>query len=96
MRVVSLAGVSLKASTNVIERGSRLWITVQGKDDQEVPFSFGGAHYPFKITWTVDSPEVLAQTHPFGQSVVEISQNQYSIWLDGQTVGSSKVSVGLL
>ena len=59
----------------------------------EIPFSFGGAHHPFKITWTIDSPEVLRQVHPFGESVVETSTNQYSIWLDGHNIGSSKISV---
>ncbi|CAL2028956.1 unnamed protein product [Caenorhabditis brenneri] len=85
LRVVSLGGVTLSASSRKVETGGRLNLrlrgVVAGSEDEE-PFAFGGAIYPFKVTWSVSDPSILLATHPLGGDVFESSSNQFAIWFD--------------
>ncbi|KAK6725579.1 hypothetical protein RB195_004101 [Necator americanus] len=93
LRVVSLTGIRAVASTHVTERGARVLLRVNGIDERESPFSFGGALYPFKITWTVSHPGVLQMVHPFGPSFSETDDNRFTVWLEGKSAGSAIVKV---
>lgn len=50
MKVVSLHGIRLVATTRRLERGSRVTVRLQGLAGDETPFAFGGALYPFKVS----------------------------------------------
>ncbi|KIH67110.1 hypothetical protein ANCDUO_02561 [Ancylostoma duodenale] len=91
LRVVSLAGIRAVASTHITERGAQVWVRVSGLDENESPFSFGGALYPFKVTWTVSHPGVLQVIHPFGSSISEADNNRFAVWLEGCSPGSATV-----
>ncbi|VDM58044.1 unnamed protein product [Angiostrongylus costaricensis] len=91
--VVSLTGVQVITSTHVIERGGHVWVRINGLDESETPFSFGGAIHPFKVTWSVSHPNVLKVVHPFGPSVSEADENRFVICLEGDSVGSAVVKV---
>ncbi|PIO72522.1 hypothetical protein TELCIR_05552 [Teladorsagia circumcincta] len=93
LHVVSLAGVRALASTQITETGGRVCIRVNGLDEAETPFAFGGAIYPFKVTWTVSHPGVLKMVHPFGASVSEVEDNRFAICLVGGSAGSAIVKV---
>nr|CDJ92849.1 Bacterial Ig domain containing protein [Haemonchus contortus] len=93
LRVVSLAGIRALASTQMTETGSRIWVRVNGLDDAETPFAFGGALYPFKVTWTVSHPGVLKIVHPFGPSISEVDDNRFAISLEGASAGTAIVKV---
>uniref|UniRef100_A0A1I7WPD1 BIG2 domain-containing protein n=1 Tax=Heterorhabditis bacteriophora TaxID=37862 RepID=A0A1I7WPD1_HETBA len=93
LRVVSLAGIRIVASSKVVDRGGRLWLRIEGIMDGETPFAFGGALYPFKVTWTVSHPEVLRSIHPLGASVSETDLNHFTAWLDASSAGSAVVKV---
>ncbi|CAI4228538.1 unnamed protein product [Auanema sp. JU1783] len=88
VHVVSLKGIQLVASTQRAETGSVVWVRVQGLDDEETPFSFGGAHYPFTITWSVSHPDVLRSAHPLGPVVEESNENKFAVWFEGVSAGS--------
>ncbi|CAB3410581.1 unnamed protein product [Caenorhabditis bovis] len=91
LRVVSLSGITLAASARRIETGGRVNLRlrgiVHGSSDEE-PFAFGGAIYPFKVTWSVSDPLVLQSVHPLGSGVSESSENQFAIWFDALRSGS--------
>ncbi|KAJ1356187.1 hypothetical protein KIN20_013852 [Parelaphostrongylus tenuis] len=91
--VVSLAGLQIITPTHVIERGARVWIRINGLDESETPFAFGGAHHPFKVTWSVSHPNVLKMIHPFGALVSEGDENRFAICLEGGSVGSAVVKI---
>ncbi|RCN44210.1 hypothetical protein ANCCAN_09793 [Ancylostoma caninum] len=93
LRVVSLAGIRAVASTHITERGAQVWVRVSGLDENESPFSFGGALHPFKVTWTVSHPGVLQVIHPFGSSISETDDNRFAVWLEGCNPGSATVKV---
>ncbi|KJH46383.1 bacterial group 2 Ig-like protein [Dictyocaulus viviparus] len=93
LQVVSLAGVLVIATTHVAERGARLWVRLNGLDESETPFSFGGAIHPFKVTWSVSHPNVLKMVHPFGSSISETDENRFSVCLEGSSVGTALVKV---
>ncbi|KHJ90181.1 hypothetical protein OESDEN_09978 [Oesophagostomum dentatum] len=93
LRVVSLAGIRAVASTYLTEKGARIWVRVHGLDETESPFAFGGALYPFKVTWTVSHPGVLQMVHPFGSSVSDADENRFAVWLEGGGAGSATVKV---
>ncbi|VDM68464.1 unnamed protein product [Strongylus vulgaris] len=93
LHVVSLAGVRAVASSHMTERGGRIWVRVNGLDEDESPFAFGGALYPFKVIWTVSHPGVLQAIHPFGSFMSETDENHFAIWLEGGTAGSATVKV---
>ncbi|EPB68669.1 hypothetical protein ANCCEY_12237 [Ancylostoma ceylanicum] len=76
LHVVSLAGIRAIASTQIAEKGAYVSVRVNGLDEHESPFSFGGALYPFKVTWTVSHPGVLQIIHPFGSSISETDDNR--------------------
>ncbi|KAF1770985.1 hypothetical protein GCK72_002809 [Caenorhabditis remanei] len=94
LRVASLGGIVLSASSQKVETGGRVNLRlrgiVAGAEDEE-PFAFGGAIYPFKVTWSVSDPSVLSTTHPLGGDVVEPSENQFAIWFDAIRGGSVTV-----
>uniref|UniRef100_A0A1I7UXK6 Protein-tyrosine-phosphatase n=1 Tax=Caenorhabditis tropicalis TaxID=1561998 RepID=A0A1I7UXK6_9PELO len=94
LRVVSLGGVTLSASSRKVETGGRVNLrlrgVIAGSEDEE-PFAFGGAIYPFKVTWSVSDPSVLATTHPLGGDMVEPNSNQFAVWFDAIRGGSVTV-----
>uniref|UniRef100_A0AC34EZZ4 Uncharacterized protein n=1 Tax=Panagrolaimus sp. ES5 TaxID=591445 RepID=A0AC34EZZ4_9BILA len=47
VRVVSLAGIRLVLSSNIVEEGDIISAHIEGLDQDETPFAFGGAEYPF-------------------------------------------------
>ncbi|EPB68670.1 hypothetical protein ANCCEY_12238 [Ancylostoma ceylanicum] len=91
LHVVSLAGIRAIASTQIAEKGAYVSVRVNGLDEHESPFSFGGALYPFKVTWTVSHPGVLQIIHPFGSSISETDDNRFAVWLKGCNPGSAIV-----
>uniref|UniRef100_A0A158PBW9 BIG2 domain-containing protein n=1 Tax=Angiostrongylus cantonensis TaxID=6313 RepID=A0A158PBW9_ANGCA len=91
--VVSLTGIQVITSTHVVERGAHVWVRINGLDESETPFSFGGAIHPFKVTWSVSHPNVLKVVHPFGPSVSEADENRFAIYFEGDSVGSAVVKV---
>lgn len=93
LHVVSLHGIKLVSSSHGIETGGSVWVQIQGLDDQESPFSFGGANYPFTVKWSVSHPEILKRSHPLGQSYDEEKENQFGIWLNGSASGTAVVKV---
>ncbi|WKX87927.1 hypothetical protein Q1695_007941 [Nippostrongylus brasiliensis] len=93
LRVVSLAGIRAIPSTQSTESGARVCIRVNGLDEAETPFSFGGALYPFKIIWTVSHPSVLKEVHPLGASVSDLDVNRFTFCVVGGRPGSSTVKV---
>lgn len=94
LRVVSLGGVTLTASSRKVETGGRVNLRlrglVAGAEDEE-PFAFGGAIYPFKITWVVTDPSVLSIVHPLGADIFESSSNHFAVWFDAKRGGSVTV-----
>ncbi|VDP34504.1 unnamed protein product [Heligmosomoides polygyrus] len=106
LRVVSLAGIRAIASTQLTEIGGRVCVRVNGLDETETPFAFGGAEYPFKydvfflrvkrallsqVTWTVSHPDVLKMVHPLGTSVSEVDENRFAVCFEGESGGSATV-----
>ncbi|CAI5439516.1 unnamed protein product [Caenorhabditis angaria] len=92
VRVVSLAGVVLSSSTRKVEVGGRIDVRLKGivaggSDENEEPFAFGGAIYPFKVTWSVSDPTILQNTHPLGNDISESNENQFAIWFDATRSG---------
>ena len=49
LRVVSLRGIRLVASSHQVETDGRVHVRVEGIDEDETPFAFGGAIYPIKV-----------------------------------------------
>ncbi|CAO4362101.1 unnamed protein product [Caenorhabditis nigoni] len=94
LRVASLGGIVLSASSQKVETGGRVNLRlrgiVAGAEDEE-PFAFGGAIYPFKVTWSVSDPSIISTTHPLGSDVVEPADNQFAIWFDAIRSGSVTV-----
>lgn len=94
LRVASLGGIILSASSRKVETGGRVNLrlrgVIAGAEDEE-PFAFGGAIYPFKVTWSVSDPSVLFTTHPLGGDVVEPTDNQFAIWFNAIRGGSVTV-----
>ncbi|CAD6186079.1 unnamed protein product [Caenorhabditis auriculariae] len=96
LRVVSLGGIALFASSRRIEAGANVHVRlrglVAGAADEE-PFAFGGALYPFKVTWSVSDPSVLQTIHPMGSDVSETNENKFAIWFHASRTGSVTVKV---
>lgn len=96
LRVVSLSGVDISASSRKVETGGRINLRVRGVvagAENEEPFAFGGAIYPFKVTWSVSDPSILSTTHPLGEDIVEPTGNQFAIWFDAVRGGTVTVRV---
>uniref|UniRef100_A0A914PL52 Uncharacterized protein n=1 Tax=Panagrolaimus davidi TaxID=227884 RepID=A0A914PL52_9BILA len=60
VRVVSLSGIHLILSSTNVEEGDIICAHIEGLDQDETPFSFGGAQYPFTVVWKISAAEVLA------------------------------------
>lgn len=59
VRVVSLSGIRLVLSSAIVEEGDIVSAHIEGLDQDETPFAFGGAQYPFNVVWKISAPEVL-------------------------------------
>ena len=64
VKVVSLVGVRIRMPTVHLETGSETWAYLTGLEMDESPFAFGGARYPLKIEWSLDTKTVVTFVSP--------------------------------
>uniref|UniRef100_A0A914WHM9 Nuclear pore membrane glycoprotein 210 n=1 Tax=Plectus sambesii TaxID=2011161 RepID=A0A914WHM9_9BILA len=93
VKVVSLAGVKIRIPTVRVDSGTELFAHVEGLNSDETPFSFGGAHFPLKFEWSLDTKGVLAFESPFGKTLQERSSNRFAVRLIAGNVGQTTLSV---
>ncbi|PAV62248.1 hypothetical protein WR25_25032 [Diploscapter pachys] len=94
LRVVSLRGIRLVTSSHQVETDGRVHVRVEGIDEDETPFAFGGAIYPIKIEWDVSHEEILSsKQHPIVASMNDDAPNQFAIWLRANKAGKATIKV---
>ncbi|CAJ0936123.1 unnamed protein product, partial [Mesorhabditis belari] len=94
VRVVSLAGIRLRVSTNRAKTGAKVSARVDGLQDDETPYSFGGATYPFKVKWSVSDPTVLMIDSSYlGNALTEGEQNRFGVSLSARAGGRVAIKV---
>jgi nuclear pore complex protein Nup210 len=77
VRVVSLSGIHLILSSTIVEEGDIISAHIEGLDQDETPFSFGGAQYPFTVVWKISATEVLAFDSLLTDVVEQQSHNRF-------------------
>ncbi|GMR53464.1 hypothetical protein PMAYCL1PPCAC_23659, partial [Pristionchus mayeri] len=95
VRVVRMSGVSIVVSASQVEKGTRILARVEGIDDGQNPFAFGGARHPLTIKWSLNDTDVFSMVSPFGYSLRESDLNRFSIWLDATQTGVASLSVSV-
>ena len=97
LRVVSLAGIRIRVSSSKVDAGESFIARIEGLDDREVPFAFGGAEYPFDVTWTLASKDTILERSPLTSIVKEGTLNKFSARFkalkNGQVTISATVKV---
>jgi len=97
LRIVSLAGIRIRVSSSKVDTGESFIARIEGLDDREVPFAFGGAEYPFDVTWTLNSKDAISEQSPLTNIVKEESLNKFSARFkalkNGQVTISATVKV---
>lgn len=67
-----LTGVHIQLSTSRIQVGQKGWARVNGLNENETPFSFGGALYPLKISWRITTPGIVEIVSPVDVSINDV------------------------
>lgn len=50
VRVVKMAGIRIVVSASQVEKGRRILARLEGIDEGQSPFAFGGAKYPLNVS----------------------------------------------
>ncbi|KAF8366884.1 npp-12 [Pristionchus pacificus] len=95
VRVVKMAGVRIVVSASQVEKGRRILARLEGIDEGQSPFAFGGAKYPLNIKWSLNDTDVFSMISPFGNSYRESCVNKYSVWLYATETGVASLSVSV-
>ncbi|VIO88385.1 conserved hypothetical protein [Brugia malayi] len=93
VKTVLLTGVRIHFSTSQIQVGQRGWVRVDGLNENETPFSFGGALYPLKISWRIATPGIIETVSPVDTFVSESPENRFQIELQALAVGQAVIHV---
>uniref|UniRef100_A0A1I7W2P4 Nuclear pore complex protein 12 n=1 Tax=Loa loa TaxID=7209 RepID=A0A1I7W2P4_LOALO len=93
VKTVLLTGVHIHLSTSRLQVGQRGWARVDGLNENETPFSFGGALYPLKISWRIATPGIIETISPIDAFVAESSENRFQIELEALAVGQAVIHV---
>ncbi|VBB31772.1 unnamed protein product [Acanthocheilonema viteae] len=93
VKTVLLTGVHIHLSTSRIQVGQKGWARVDGFNENETPFSFGGALYPLKISWRITTPGIIEAVSPVDTFVIESVENRFQIELEALTVGQAAIHV---
>ncbi|VDN39152.1 unnamed protein product [Gongylonema pulchrum] len=70
VKTVTLAGIRIRISTTRIEVGEKAWARVDGLAHDETPFSFGGALYPLKFSWSTTTPGIIQIASPLDVHII--------------------------
>ncbi|CAG9540870.1 unnamed protein product [Cercopithifilaria johnstoni] len=95
IKTVLLTGVHIHLSTSRIQVGQKGWARVDGLNENETPFSFGGALYPLKISWRITTPGIIEAVSPVDTFVAESPENRFQIELEALTVGQAVIHVSV-
>uniref|UniRef100_A0A914ZAI0 Nuclear pore membrane glycoprotein 210 n=1 Tax=Panagrolaimus superbus TaxID=310955 RepID=A0A914ZAI0_9BILA len=93
VRVVSLTGIRLILSSNIVEEGDIISAHIEGLDQDENPFSFGGAEYPFNVVWKISATEVLAFDSLLTDVVEQENHNRFGARFIAHKNGKVNVDV---
>uniref|UniRef100_A0A915PVL8 BIG2 domain-containing protein n=1 Tax=Setaria digitata TaxID=48799 RepID=A0A915PVL8_9BILA len=93
IKTVSLMGVRIHLSTSRIEVGQKAWARVNGLNEDESPFSFGGALHPLTVSWRIATPGILEVVSPIDILMAESPENRFQIELKALAVGQAVIHV---
>ncbi|CAJ0561029.1 unnamed protein product, partial [Mesorhabditis spiculigera] len=94
VKVVSLASIRIRVSSNYVEAGGKVWARIDGMLDDETPYSFGGAEWPLKVNWSLGDASVLSlDSSKLGTALEEPEQNRFSISLNAKNAGKGTIKV---
>uniref|UniRef100_A0A0K0FM62 BIG2 domain-containing protein n=1 Tax=Strongyloides venezuelensis TaxID=75913 RepID=A0A0K0FM62_STRVS len=79
VKVVSLNGVRIELSSNSPYVGDIVTATIHGIDDNESPFSFGGAVYPLSVEWKFSKNQNIEVIPAQSEDPDDILSNKFSI-----------------
>uniref|UniRef100_A0A8R1XTR6 BIG2 domain-containing protein n=1 Tax=Onchocerca volvulus TaxID=6282 RepID=A0A8R1XTR6_ONCVO len=95
VKTVLLTGVHIQLSTSRIQVGQKGWARVNGLNENETPFSFGGALYPLKISWRITTPGIVEIVSPVDTFMTESLENRFQIELEALAVGQAVIHVSV-
>ncbi|KAM3728661.1 Nuclear pore membrane glycoprotein [Dirofilaria immitis] len=93
VKTVKLTGVHIQLSTSQIQVGQKGWARIDGLNEHETPFSFGGALYPLKIIWKITTPGVIEIVSSVDTFITESPENRFHIELEALAVGQAMIHV---
>ncbi|MCP9263383.1 BMA-NPP-12 [Dirofilaria immitis] len=108
VKTVKLTGVHIQLSTSQIQVGQKGWARIDGLNEHETPFSFGGALYPLKIIWKITTPGVIEIVSSVDVAnrlqlkvyelveqtfITESPENRFHIELEALAVGQAMIHV---
>ncbi|VDO36692.1 unnamed protein product [Onchocerca flexuosa] len=95
VKTVLLTGIHIQLSTSRIQVGQKGWARVDGLNENETPFSFGGALYPLKISWRITTPGIVEIVSSVDAFVTESPENRFQIELEALAVGQAVIHVSV-